>query len=455
MGLLTKLRASQTVAAAAGLVALGAAFGAMRWLGLEGGGLAARIPEFVAVALAAGAVYCATLYALRRVGEQRAAWWLILGGALVFRWMLFPVAPTLSEDIYRYRWDAHVYSAGWNPYTVAPNAPRLAELRAAHIERFPGQEISSIYPPLTQHVYRAMWRVAGSPPERESAVLFKLPAVAADLLIVCLLAAWLHRARGTAAQLATYAWNPLVIFEFAGSGHNDALALLALVAALLLIMKWRDTLSTALLAAAAMLKAFPVVLLPLWLRRAGWPRSKWGWLNLAIAAGVMAAAGWPFRDAWPGILDVGAQFAGGWRHNNASLYSLVAWFTGSEQIAGGLALGVVAGLAVWTAARRMESARAAFLLFGAILLLSPNAFPWYFTWLVPLLVFLPNPAWTLLTVTQFLSYHVVINYVALGRWEFQTEMLWLTYAPFFAFLVARRWLKGSDEVTSRNTGSEQ
>lgn len=246
-------------------------------------------------------------------------------------------------------------------------------------------------------------------------------------------------------QLATYAWNPLVIFEFAFSGHNDALALLALVAALLFIMKWRDSLSTALLAAAAMLKAFPIVLVPLWLRRAGWPRSTWGWINAAIAAAVIAAAAWPFRDAWPGILDVGAKFAGGWRHNNASLYSLLVWFTESELVAGALGTGVVAGLALWAAARRLESARAAMLLLGAILLLSPNAFPWYFTWIVPLLVFLPHPAWTLLTVTQFLSYHVVIDYAANGRWEFQAEMLWLTYAPFFVMLAARRWLKGREQ----------
>jgi hypothetical protein len=96
----------------------------------------------------------------------------------------------------------------------------------------------------------------------------------------------------------------------------------------------------------------------------------------------------------------------------------------------------VAGLALWAAARRLDAMRAAYLLFGAILMLAPNSFSWYFTWMVPLLVFFPNPAWLLLTVLQFLSYHVLIDYQASGTWQFQPLFLWLTYGPFYACLLA-------------------
>lgn len=100
-------------------------------------------------------------------------------------------------------------------------------------------------------------------------------------------------------------------------------------------------------------------------------------------------------------------------------------------------MGVVSGLALWAAARSMATTRAAYLLFGAILMFAPNGFPWYFTWMVPLLCFFPNPAWLLLTVLQFLSYNVLIGYQTTGRWHFDPLLQWLTYGPFYLWLLWR------------------
>ena len=60
-------------------------------------------------------------------------------------------------------------------------------------------------------------------------------------------------------------------------------------------------------------------------------------------------------------------------------------------IAAGIGEGVVLGLAVWLALRRADPTRAAFLLIGTVLLFAPNGYSWYFTWIVPLLVFLSEP----------------------------------------------------------------
>ena len=61
-------------------------------------------------------------------------------------------------------------------------------------------------------------------------------------------------------------------------------------------------------------------------------------------------------------------------------------------------------------------------------------YSWYFTWIVPLLCFYPSTAWLLLTVLQFLSYKIFINYRALGVWQFDPLFQWLCYAPFYALL---------------------
>src|SRR5260370_16968234 len=41
---------------------------------------------------------------------------------------------------------------------------------------------------------------------------------------------------------------------------------------------------------------------------------------------------------------------------------------------------------------------------GGVLLLSPAAFPWYFTWSIPFLCFYPSSAWLLMSITSVLGY---------------------------------------------------
>jgi hypothetical protein len=104
-------------------------------------------------------------------------------------------------------------------------------------------------------------------------------------------------------------------------------------------------------------------------------------------------------------------------------------------VAAGIGEGIVLGLALWLAVRRADPTRAAFLLIGTVLLVAPNGYSWYFTWIVPLLCFYPSAAWLLLTVLQFLSYKIWINYRAVGNWQFDPFFQWLTYAPFYALLA--------------------
>ena len=234
------------------IVAMEALFAAMARLG----DLSEHIPEFIALALGAGVLYCIALYALEHSRDSRAVLWLVLLGALAFRLTLFPHPPSLSTDVQRYRWDGHVQNEGWNPYKVAPTDPRLAPLRDPGWYVMPAPEIPTMYPPLSELVFRATWRLLPDP------VGFKLPFLLADLAVAAMLAGWIRSTGGRNYQVAIYAWNPLVVVEFASSGHNDALAIAAVVATLLIIRRF-PALSTLTLTAGALAKAFPVTLLPL------------------------------------------------------------------------------------------------------------------------------------------------------------------------------------------------
>ena len=86
-------------------------------------------------------------------------------------------------------------------------------------------------------------------------------------------------------------------------------------------------------------------------------------------------------------------------------------------------------------ARRFSPARASFLILGTVLLCAPNVFPWNLTWILPLLAIYPIPAWLLLTVSVFLSYHVLIPYGTLGLWKEETLYAVVEYAPFYGLLI--------------------
>lgn len=413
----------QILIAVVAIVALEAVFAAMARLG----DLSVHIPEFMALALGGGVLYLVTLYALEHTPDRRVVLWLVLLGALAFRLTLFPQPPSLSTDLHRYRWDGHVQNEGWNPYAVAPTDPRLAPLRNPGWYVMPVPEIPTMYPPLSELVFRATWRFLPGP------VGFKLPFLLADLAVAAMLAGWIRSTGGRNYQIAIYAWNPLVIVEFASSGHNDALAIAGVVATLLIIRRF-PALSTLTLTAGALAKAFPATLLPMALLRAGWPGKLRGWLAAGACALLVALCTWPYWRAWREFLAMMKYYERIFRGYHSSIYPVLFWLSGSHEVAAGIGEGVVLGLALWLAFRRVDPTRAAFLMIGTVLLFAPNGYSWYFTWIVPLLCFYPSPAWLMLTILEFLSYKIFLNYRALGVWHFDPLFLWLCYAPFYALL---------------------
>jgi hypothetical protein len=402
----------QILIAIVAIVALEAVFAAIARLG----DLSIHIPEFMALALGGGVLYFIALYALEHTPDQRVVLWLVLLGALAFRLTLFPQPP-----------DGHVQNEGWNPYAVAPTDPRLAPLRDPGWYVMPVPEIPTMYPPLSQLVFRATWRFLPGP------VGFKLPFLLADLAVAAMLAGWIRSTGGRNYQIAIYAWNPLVIVEFASSGHNDALAIAGVVATLLIIRRF-PAMSTLTLTAGALAKAFPATLLPMALFRAGWPGKLRGWLAAGGCALLVAACTWPYWRAWREFLAMMKYYQLIFRGYHSSIYPVLFWLSGSHEVAAGIGEGVVIGLALWLAFRRVDPTRAAFLMIGTVLLFAPNGYSWYFTWIVPLLCFYPSPAWLLLTVLEFLSYKIFINYRAFGTWHFDPLFQWLCYAPFYALL---------------------
>jgi len=67
-------------------------------------------------------------------------------------------------------------------------------------------------------------------------------------------------------------------------------------------------------------------------------------------------------------------------------------------------------------------------------------------------VLLSSAAWLLLTVLQFLSYKIFINYRAVGDWQFDPFFQWLCYAPFYV-LLAWEILRRKRTIDSPDVGA--
>jgi hypothetical protein len=251
--------------------------------------------------------------------------------------------------------------------------------------------------------------------------------LASAVVLMFLLAAMkqpLHR-------VLTYAWNPAVLISFAMSGHFDSLAIVTFLAALFFLVTSRPALSMAALALSFLSKFFPVLLLLTFLKRVRLA-------HVGLFVSLIFAFYVPFLGAGLHLLDGARNYTRDWV-NNASLFHLLRFVAGSragaELVAGLIVLAAIAYLAKRQAAPLWSS----LVLTGGVLLVSPTAYPWYFTWSIPYLCFYPSAAWLLMSVTSVLAYTPAITYGAGEPLKDSLLMSTLEYGPVYLWLAYYWW----------------
>src|SRR5690349_20272520 len=211
-------------------------------------------------------IYAAAAWLCWRTKDSRALLLLGLVFAALFRLSILFAPPYLSDDIYRYIWDGRVQAAGINPYRYIPADESLAQLRDEKI--YPNinrrDSAPTIYPPVAEAVFLFVTRFS------ESVTWMKAAMVGFEAVAVWALIQLLSSFGFARQRVLIYAWHPLVIWEFAGSGHADALAVAFIALALLARRKDADSLTGVLLACATCVKLFPIVLFPALYKRGSW-----------------------------------------------------------------------------------------------------------------------------------------------------------------------------------------
>src|SRR5215212_2958935 len=233
--------------------------------GLNASGVSG-IRFFMTIAFVQSAIYLLAAWIVVRTPSSNSILLIAVAFAVLFRLSILFAPPYLSDDIYRYVWDGRVQAAGINPYRYIPAAPELVQLRDEAIYPKINRRdwARTIYPPVAQVVFFLTTRISESVTwMKATMLLFELVTIWA----VAQLLALLGRPR---QLLLMYAWHPLVVWEFAGSGHVDAIAICFIALAFLAWQRRSNLGAGFMLACATLVKLFPIVLLPAMLKQGRW-----------------------------------------------------------------------------------------------------------------------------------------------------------------------------------------
>lgn len=259
---------------------------------------------------------------------SRAFRWIAIGivvaWALVFCVQLVFMYPVGAADIFDQMFRARItHHYGLNPFTTVPNSI----LGDTMIKYVAWRDEGSPYGPLWELLTAGTGAIAGDS-LWGNLILFKVLVLIPYVASIAFTYAILRTIKPEWALRGTlfFAWNPLVIFEIAGNGHNDAFVVMFLLAAVYMLVKAYHIGLIPALMAGVLTKFVPVLLVPvaaaaIWRDRVGSPpdpprgERRTGsppsfleplrtlWLGSIIALGMAVVMYAPF---WEGTKTIGA-----------------------------------------------------------------------------------------------------------------------------------------------------
>ena len=357
---------------------------------------------FMTVAFIQSAIYLISAWIVMRARPSNSIVLIAIAFAVLFRLSILFAPPYLSDDIYRYVWDGRVQAAGVNPYRYIPAAPELAQLRDETIYPKINRRdwAKTIYPPVAQVVFFLTTRIS------ESVTWMKATMLGFELVTIWAIAQLLTLLGRPRQLLLLYAWHPLVVWEFAGSGHVDAVAIALIALAFLAWQKKSDLGAGLTLACATLVKLFPIVLVPAMLKRGRWKIAPVFAVTIITGYVVYLSVG---PTAVFGSLPGYTQERGLLRGDQFYVLSLVRNLFGWELPPLAyliFVMLVMSALGLWVLlrGRREDYLKHGMVLATATTVLFAPHFSWYFCWLVFFLCFTPRLALFYLTIASFLLY---------------------------------------------------
>jgi hypothetical protein len=388
--------------------------------GPGGHALPAGIALYLVACVGLFALYLYLLSLFRRplrTGVRRVA----VGLPVVYGLVLLGTVPVFSIDVFSYIAHGYVSVAlDRNPYLV-PSSDVGSSPIGPELSAYGWLPVHPVTPygPLVTAVETSVVRLAGDD-VRVAMLLFKSIALVASLAAAGLIWWILGRLRPWDRDLGTlaYLWNPAVMVEVAGEGHNDSLMTMLVLLALGLTLRGRVGLSLFVMAGAVATKYLPLLLVPLQVGYALRVRGERAQrVLLRLGAGAAAGIGLAivlFVPYWAGAQTFAGARASGRPGHTGSTQTVLAEIlsrAGSEPtsvriVSVGAAVAVAVLVAVLALRVRGpdDLLRAcAIVMVAAMLWISPAYWPWYVVLPVALLALVAHGTFLVALVSVSLA----------------------------------------------------
>jgi alpha-1,6-mannosyltransferase len=405
--------------------------------------------RFVGAAFASGIAYLAAVSHFPPTMDIRRQALIFWGVSIILRLIVLPLAP--ADDLFRFQWEGKIQHAGFNPYLNAPSDPQLDDLRHdfPQASKINHPELSASDAPGAELFFKFLSRISDRP------LFFKLIFAICDLGVAAVLLRLIggdERYRSA----AWYAWNPLVVYSFAGAAHFDSVMLFALMGGILTLVKstserdsasqWTWALAAATflgiaislnLAVASLLLLFVFAL-------------RWRATALTVTAIIPVAIGIPFGFPRVRVWHPEGQMTHLSRLNDLFWWSIedTALPNPHQRTFHYLPIIIVCVVvASFFFIRNWK--RGTLWTLGVTLVLSPILYPWYCTWILPLATWRRANAWHVLSITLFAYYLFWDERLFALPWHAEPWMRALIIAPVLAALImlaAQKRMGGSSEL---------
>ena len=411
--------------------------------------LLSKVLTFTLLEIFAGTVFVLSFVVGSKILNDKKIIWLIILSGFAARIILIPSQPVLEDDYNRYIWDGAVVANGINPYKYSPleigkdSTSSKIEIQTLHklsreadkiFTRINYPEVRTIYPVISQIFFAVSYIISGW-----TLLGWRIISLLADIVTLMLLLVILKKLKLPFGLSAIYWLNPVVLTQFFNAGHMDVLIFPFILGSVWFLLNHWENVSSFFLALAAAVKVWPIVLFPIMYRNYFKQKLKIIVL-LSIPIVVLSILYTPVLltklDNSLGFV----RYAGNWYNNDAVfwLVSLSVNFVHSlfsSQIicAHCIARYIVFGLymifmvfIIWKPVENNPDLLERILLSVTVLFfLSPTEFPWYYTWILPFLVFRPR--------LSLLLYPILLPlYELQNLWQ---NVVWFEHIPIIILFV--------------------
>ena len=215
--------------------------------------------RFSVAFISVGLLYFVGLRAARQT-SSKTAWMIVIGGTLAFTIMLLFMAPLDARDIYDNIFHGRILGVyGANPFRDV-----IAQFPNDPFFKYPWWKHSpSAYGPLWETLAGIIAWLAGNGIVANVLAFKILPGIF-HLTSLAVVISFLRRSQPEHALFGALlvGWNPLVLYETWGNGHNDIAMIFWVLLAAWFIHEKHFTLAVLSLLAGALIKFIPVLLIP-------------------------------------------------------------------------------------------------------------------------------------------------------------------------------------------------